>query len=93
MTAAMLRQSFGRPNMISIRSQAPIVAFAAADRSDGMTRIQLAEAWSKYHSFVARLESGQRRVDVVALIRPSDGLGRHLGEMMKAVVKGCAGLQ
>lgn len=33
-----------------------------------MTQAQLAERLGEYQSFVARLESGQRRVDVVELI-------------------------
>lgn len=40
-----------------------------------MTQAQLAERLGEYQSFVARLESGQRRVDVVELIE----LGRILG--------------
>lgn len=40
-----------------------------------MTQAQLAEQLGEYQSFVARLESGQRRVDVVELIE----LGRILG--------------
>lgn len=41
----------------------------------GLTQTQLAEAIGEYQSFVARLESGQRRVDVVELI--------HLAEVLE----------
>lgn len=40
-----------------------------------MTQAQLAERLGEYQSFVARLESGQRRVDVVEFIE----LGLILG--------------
>ncbi len=35
----------------------------------GMTQSDLANAIGEYQSFVARLESGQRRVDVVEFLR------------------------
>ena len=35
----------------------------------GMTQSDLADAIGEYQSFVARLESGQRRVDVVEFLR------------------------
>ena len=35
----------------------------------GMTQSELAGAIGEYQSFVARLESGQRRVDVVEFLR------------------------
>ena len=40
-----------------------------------MTQAQLAERLGEYQSFVARLESGQRRVDVVELIELGGILG------------------
>lgn len=40
-----------------------------------MTQAQLAERLGEYQSFVARLESGQRRVDVVELIELGSILG------------------
>jgi transcriptional regulator with XRE-family HTH domain len=53
-----------------------LIAFLIERReAAGMTQAQLAERLGEYQSFVARLESGQRRVDVVELIE----LGRILG--------------
>lgn len=46
-----------------------LIAFLIERRETaGMTQAQLAERLGEYQSFVARLESGQRRVDVVELI-------------------------
>jgi transcriptional regulator with XRE-family HTH domain len=41
----------------------------------GMTQTQLADKLGEYQSFVARLESGQRRVDVVEFLELAEVLG------------------
>ena len=40
----------------------------------GMTQSALAEAIGEYQSFVARLESGQRRLDVIEFLRLAEVL-------------------
>lgn len=40
-----------------------------------MTQAQLAEKLGQYQSFVARLESGQRRVDVIEFLDLASKLG------------------
>lgn len=55
--------------------KALIAMLIAKREAAGLTQAQLAEALGEYQSFVARLESGQRRVDVVELI----GLAAILG--------------
>jgi transcriptional regulator with XRE-family HTH domain len=53
-----------------------LIAFLIERReAAGMTQAQLAERLGEYQSFVARLESGQRRVDVVELVELSSILG------------------
>ncbi len=53
-----------------------LIAFLIERReAAGMTQAQLAERLGEYQSFVARLESGQRRVDVVELIELGSILG------------------
>ena len=40
----------------------------------GMTQSELADAIGEYQSFVARLESGQRRLDVIEFLRLAEVL-------------------
>ena len=43
-----------------------LIAFLTAKRKDaGLSQTDLAKALGEYQSFVARMESGQRRIDVV----------------------------
>lgn len=53
-----------------------LIAFLIERReAAGMTQAQLAERLGEYQSFVARLESGQRRVDVIEFIELGSILG------------------
>jgi transcriptional regulator with XRE-family HTH domain len=53
----------------------------------GMTQTQLADRLGEYQSFVARLESGQRRVDVVEFLELAEALGFDAGKALAAVRK------
>jgi transcriptional regulator with XRE-family HTH domain len=53
----------------------------------GMTQTQLANKLGEYQSFVARLESGQRRVDVVEFMELADILGFEPALAIKALSK------
>lgn len=44
-------------------------------REAGLKQTELAEQMKVYQSLIARLESGQRRIDVVELIQLSEVLG------------------
>lgn len=67
-----------------------LIAFLVERReAAGITQAQLAERLGEYQSFVARLESGQRRVDVVEFIE----LGGILGFDPSAAVGHIAGLK
>lgn len=50
------------------RQRALISVLIAKREEAGLTQTQLANALGEYQSFVARLESGQRRVDVIEFI-------------------------
>ncbi|MEP3890729.1 MAG: helix-turn-helix transcriptional regulator [Hellea sp.] len=49
----------------SIRHNALIAFLTAKRHAAGMSQSELAKALGEYQSFVARMESGQRRVDVI----------------------------
>ncbi len=52
------------------RQHEALISLLVAKREEaGLTQAELAKAFGQYQSFIARLESGQRRVDVVELIQ------------------------
>lgn len=71
--------------LTSSRHRALVGLLVAARQRSGMTQTELAKHLNEYQSFVARLESGQRRVDVVELIRLSEVLGFAPDDMVRAV--------
>jgi transcriptional regulator with XRE-family HTH domain len=63
-----------------------LIAILIAKReSANMTQTQLAEAVGEYQSFIARLESGERRIDVVELIQLARVIGFDASEVIKEV--------
>jgi transcriptional regulator with XRE-family HTH domain len=58
----------------SPRHKALIEMLVAKREAVNLTQADLAEQLGEYQSFVARLESGQRRVDVVEFIRIEEEL-------------------
>ncbi|MGB8287131.1 helix-turn-helix domain-containing protein [Rhizobium ruizarguesonis] len=66
------------------RHRALIALLVEKREASGLTQTELAEKLGEYQSFVARLESGQRRVDVIEFLElarilnfdPLDALGR-----------------
>lgn len=53
-----------------------LVEFLVSKReASGMTQAELAACLGQYQSFVARVESGQRRIDVVEFVELSEILG------------------
>jgi transcriptional regulator with XRE-family HTH domain len=66
-----------------------LVDFIVSKReAAGLTQTQLAEKLGEYQSFVARLESGQRRIDVIEFLDLAAKLGfdpakaiRQIGQM------------
>lgn len=53
-----------------------------------MTQAELAKRLGEYQSFVARLESGQRRVDVVEFMDLAEALGFDPARAITALRKG-----
>jgi transcriptional regulator with XRE-family HTH domain len=67
------------------KHKALIALLIAKREMAGLTQTQLAEALGEYQSFVARLESGQRRVDVIELIELAGILGFDAAQMVREV--------
>lgn len=69
----------------SARQVALVGLLIAARERAGLTQTDLATRLGEYQSFVARLESGQRRIDVVELIEIASILGIDAVDVVKAV--------
>lgn len=52
-------------------------------RDAGLSQVELAQQMKVYQSLIARLESGERRVDVVELIRLSEILSFDPAEVVR----------
>jgi transcriptional regulator with XRE-family HTH domain len=69
----------------SRRHKALIAILIAKREAAGLTQTELAAALGEYQSFVARLESGERRVDVVELIQLAHVLQFDTGAVVREV--------
>jgi transcriptional regulator with XRE-family HTH domain len=77
-----LRKSLG-----SARHKALIGLLIQKREAAGMTQADLAARLGEYQSFVARLESGQRRIDVVEFVDLADALGFVPAKAISALKK------
>lgn len=59
----------------SARHKLLVDLIVAKREAAGLTQTQLAEKLGEYQSFVARLESGQRRIDVIEFLELASKLG------------------
>ncbi len=66
----MVSKTFG-----SVRHGALIALLIRERERAGLTQSALAAKLGEYQSFVARLESGQRRVDVVEFLELAEAIG------------------
>ena len=71
----------------STRHQALVAYLIKRREKAGLTQAALAERLDVYQSLVARLESGQRRVDVVEFIELAEILGFDPGKALKRIAK------
>ena len=73
---------------LGLKRQKILITFLIEHRkAAGMTQAQLADRLGKPRSFIARLESGQRRVYVVELMQLAEVLGFGAGKVVAAVRK------
>lgn len=73
--------------LVTERHKRLIVLIIEAREKAGMTQTELANALGEYQSFVARLESGQRRLDVIEFIHLAEILKFDVTEMITEVRK------
>jgi transcriptional regulator with XRE-family HTH domain len=71
-------------SLYSERHKQLAAAIAEQRRRKGMTQGDVAAAMSstRYQSFVAKIESGERRVDLVELMRLADIIGLNLHDLI-----------
>ena len=72
----------------SANHKALVDLIVAKREAVGMTQSQLAEKLGEYQSFVARLESGQRRIDVIEFIEIARVLNFDTAKALKKVALG-----
>ncbi len=64
-----------------------LIEFLIKQREEvGMTQAELADAIGEYQSFVARVESGQRRIDVVEFIHLAEVLDFNAQEILETIM-------
>jgi transcriptional regulator with XRE-family HTH domain len=71
----------------SKRQKALISLIVEKRKAAGLTQTQLAERLGEYQSFVARLESGQRRLDVLELIKIAETLRFDPASLVRRISK------
>ena len=71
----------------SARHKALIELLIAKRKEAGLTQTDLAKRLGEYQSFVARMELGQRRVDVVEFLAIAQELNINLGYAFKKIAK------
>lgn len=70
-------------SLYSDEYQRVIAALKQARKAQGITQMQLAEALGRPQSFIAKIESGERRLDVVEFVH----LARLVGLAVEVVLK------
>lgn len=68
--------------------QLVINALKNARKARGITQAQLAEALGKPQSFIAKVENGERRLDVVEFVHLARLVGVDVGEVLQGIQSG-----
>ena len=69
------------------RHTALVALIIAKRKAAGLTQQQVADALGQYQSFIARLESGQRRIDVVEFLDLAQILKFDAGKALREIEK------
>lgn len=65
--------------------QRVIAALKQARKAQGITQMQLAEALGRPQSFIAKIESGERRLDVVEFVHLARLVGLELNQVINSI--------
>lgn len=65
--------------------QRVIIALKKARKERGITQTQLAEALGRPQSFIAKIESGERRLDVVEFVHLARLVGLEPGDILQGI--------
>lgn len=71
----------------SARHKALISALKAARESAGITQRELARRLDRAHSFVGKIESGERQLNVLEFCEYAETLGADAAELIRAIVR------
>jgi transcriptional regulator with XRE-family HTH domain len=72
------------------RHKALMAALTAAREEKGLSQRELAKRLDRAHSFVGKIESGERQLNVLEFCEYADALGADAAEVIRAVMKGRA---
>jgi transcriptional regulator with XRE-family HTH domain len=70
------------------RHKALMAALVAARESTGLSQRELAKRLDRAHSFVGKIESGERQLNVLEFCEYADVLGADPADLLRSVVKG-----
>lgn len=69
----------------SARHDVLIAAIVERRKRAGLTQADVAKRLRQYQSYVARIESGQRRIDVIEFIDLSEAIGFNPADVMRRI--------
>jgi transcriptional regulator with XRE-family HTH domain len=70
------------------RHKALMAALTAARERAGLSQRELAKRLGRAHSFVGKIESGERQLNVLEFCEYADVLGADAAELVRSVLKG-----
>lgn len=73
-------------SIYSEQYQSVITALKKARKERGITQVQLAEALGRPQSFIAKIESGERRLDVVEFVHLARLVELEPADVLKRII-------
>ncbi len=70
------------------RHKALIAALTHAREAAGITQRELARRLDRAHSFVGKIESGERQLNVLEFCEYADALGADAAEILRGIMRG-----